>query len=124
MPAGPMQLSAAKGSMRSAQIADVTAGKDAITLTVYPELKIFGNVVDAQTHLSIPEFSISYGMHFPIQGPDDVAWQEATRLANGKYEANIGSFSTGGKLQRRGGRLPSGGIAHDPTNRGNDHGRL
>jgi RNA polymerase sigma factor (sigma-70 family) len=98
-PAEPFQINIYKNSMGGINEMDVTAGKEPIKATLYPELKIHGNVVDAQTHEPIPKFHIIYGIRWPRQ--TDVSWQtqSARSLGKGTYDATITSFSNGGKLR-------------------------
>ncbi len=98
-PADTLQLNVRATRMAAISGAVVTPGGAPVVLTLYPPLKIAGNVIDANTKAPIQAFRIVHGIRWT--GQDDVTWQpqDSRMLGNGKYEANITDFSNGGRLR-------------------------
>jgi RNA polymerase sigma factor (sigma-70 family) len=98
-PADAIQLNVYHRNMGAISGVEVKAGGDPIRLTLFPPLKITGNVIDTASKEPIPAFRIVEGIRWT--GQQDVTWQpqSSRKLGNGKYEATIGDFSNGGKLR-------------------------
>ncbi|MBC7785007.1 MAG: sigma-70 family RNA polymerase sigma factor [Burkholderiales bacterium] len=68
-------------------------------VTLYPSMEIVGKVIDVDTREPVQEFTMTYGTR--NRGSDNVSWQSyyTRTIANGKYEATMDSFGSGGKLR-------------------------